>query len=651
MHDKKILLIGLEKVFAGTLTVALRERGAEVDCLGGETIDLPGGAYDVLLIDVVADLALIKRLKSVSPDTWAVIMADTATVPSPADIIRLGGDDYFMKSRDVGYLLLRLGHCLRYLTSRQEMLAQHDQLEKEIAAKNAAKEELRQRLIFYQTLMNAGSSPLYVVDINDFTVKWANRACYFHNDYEGRTCHQLTHGRDTPCNGANDPCTIAEIKKTGKSVVVEHTHIDDRGKETIVEVHSSPIFADDGKLIQVVENCIDITERTQLQSQLRHAQKMESIATMAAGIAHDFNNILTVILGFSDLAHSLLEDDNELKAYLLEVIKAGRRARALIAQILSFSRGKELAKQPVLLNPIVKETVKLLKASLPSTIELRFNIDPECGMVMAEPTQIHQVLMNLCSNAFQAMESEGGTLEINMERLTIDEKGVAAAPSLRPGVYICLRVIDNGPGMDPFTMDRIFEPYFTTKAQGQGGPGSGLGLSVAHGIINAHKGVIMVSSKLGQGSVFSIYLPEIAMEMETDQQVGLPVAGGGDEHIIFVDDEGSIAGLGKKILEKLGYKVTVFTDSIKALAAIKSAPDKFDILVSDLTMPHLTGLGLAREIKQADIKLPVIIISGYSLDRNLADEAAKYGVRAVLKKPFEYEGLAQSIREALTAAA
>ncbi len=650
MHDKKVLLIGLEKVFACTLIAAMRERGAEVDCLGDKTADLPGGAYDILLIDVAVDLALIKRVKTVNPNVWAVILADTATVPPLADIILLGGDDYFIKSRDVGYLLFRLDHCLQYLTGRQEMLVQHDQLEKEIVAKNAAKEELRQRLIFYQTLMNAGSSPLYVVDINDFTVKWANRACYFHNDYEGKTCYQLTHGRDTPCNGVNDPCTIAEIKKTGQSVIVEHTHIDAQGRETIVEVHSSPIFADNGKLIQVVENCIDITERTQLQGQLRHAQKMESIATMAAGIAHDFNNILTVILGFSDLAHSLLEDGSELKAYLLEVIKAGRRARALIAQIFSFSRGKELAKQPVFLNPIVKETVKLLKASLPSTIELRFNVDSECGMVMAEPTQIHQVLMNLCNNAFQAMESEVGRMEINMERLTLDEKG-AAAPGLRPGAYICLRVIDNGLGMDPFTMDRIFEPYFTTKAQGPGGPGSGLGLSVAHGIISAHKGVITVSSKLGQGSVFSIYLPEIVMETETDQPVGLPVTGGGDEHIIFVDDEGSIAGLGKKILEKLGYKVTVFTDSRKALAAIKSAPDKFDILVSDLTMPHLTGLGLAREIKQADIPLPVIIISGYNLGQELADEAAKYGVWVVLKKPFEYEDLAQSIRGALTATA
>ena len=525
------------------------------------------------------------------------------------------------------------------------MLPQDDQLQTEIATKTATKEELRQRLKFYKTLINSIGQSIYVVDVDDFTVKWANRACPFYDNYQGKTCHELTHEKDFPCEGLEHPCAIHEIKKTGKPATVEHVHVNAQGENIIVEVHAFPIFDDNGKLVQIVEHCIDTSARQQLEKQLRHAQKMESIATLAAGISHDFNNILTVILGFSDLAHSLLEDDDEVQPYLLEVIKAGRRARELIAQILSFSREAELSKRPVLLNPIVKETVKLLRASLPTTIELRFNIDPACGMVIAEPTQIHQVLMNICSNAFQAMELQGGVLEVDMERLSLDGAGaMELGHDLQPGEYVLLRVSDTGIGMDSVTIDRIFEPYFSTKAQGQG---SGLGLSVAHGIIASHGGEILVSSEPGKGTVFSIYLPEIARDVEQEGKDKLPILPRGSEHIVFVDDENSIASLGGKLLERLGYRVTVFTDSLQALAAIRSSPEKFDLLISDFTMPGMTGLGLAEKIKQGGIKLPVIIISGYNMTPNLLEKADELDVQAVLKKPFDEAHLSKAIREAL----
>ncbi len=646
MSDEKILLIGLEIIFADALTVALRERGVAADvCIGAEAPGMVGQGYWLLLIDATADLDTIAKLKLLCPDIVVIILADAETLPPPTEIIRLGGDDYFIKSCDIEHLLFRIDSCLQHITTRKKILVQDDQLQTETATKTAAKEELRQCLKFYKTLIDSIGQSLYVVDVDDFTVKLANRACPFYDNYQGKTCHELTHEKDSPCDGLEHPCTILEIKKTGKPVTVEHVHVNAKGENIIVEVHAFPIFDDNGKLVQVVEHCIDTSERHQLQKQLRHAQKMESIATMAAGISHDFNNILTVILGFSDLAHSLLEDDNEAQAYLLEVIKAGRRARDLISQILSFSREAELSKRPVLLNPIVKETLKLLRASLPSTIELRFNIDPACGRVMAEPAQIHQVLMNICSNAFQAMELQGGVLEVDMERLSLDGAEVMElGHDLHPGKYVLLRVSDTGIGMDSATIDRIFEPYFSTKAQGQG---SGLGLSVAHGIIAAHGGEILVSSEHGKGTVFSIYLPEIASDVEQDGKEKLPIWPRGSEHIVFVDDEGSIASLGRKILERLGYRVTVFTDSFKALAAIRSSSEKFDLLISDFTMPGMTGLGLVEKIKQGGIKLPVIIISGYSMTPILLEKADELGVQAVLKKPFEKSHLAKALREAL----
>ncbi len=642
MDNKKILLIGLDIIFADTLATALRDSGAKVDsCSDSNAMELISQDHDLLMIDATADLTLIKKAKSSKPHACAIILADMQTLPPPAEIIRLGAVDYFIKSCDLKHLLFRIERCLQFVESQEKLLAKNIQLEKEIATKEKVKDDMRHRLQFYQTMIDAIDQSLYVVDVKDYTVKMANKACSFYQNYNGQKCYELTHGSDTPCCGDGCECSIAEIKKTGKPVTIGHLHVNDKGEETTVEVHTFPIFDDDGELVQVVEYCADVSERTQLQKQLSHAQKMESIATMAAGISHDFNNILTVILGFSDLAYSLLADDNEVKPYLDEVLKAGRRARELVSQILTFSREAELTKQAVLLTPIVKETVKLLKASLPATIELSFDIDEECGMVMAEPTQIHQVLMNICSNAFQAMVKDGGKLEINMDMVYLDEgKSIQGLPV---GSYVRLQVVDTGVGMDPVTMERIFEPYFSTKAQGAG---SGLGLSVAYGIIAAHNGEITVSSELGKGAVFSIYLPEFVESKSEPQSDVQPDFIGTGEHLIFVDDEDAIVSLGKKILERMGYKVTAFTSSIEALAAFKSA-DSFDLLLTDYTMPKMTGIDLISKIRQQGIDTPAILISGYNLTADILAKADELGVNSIIKKPFGYEVLAKAVKDAL----
>lgn len=488
-------------------------------------------------------------------------------------------------------------------------------------------------------MLDAVAHPFYLVDADNYQVLLANEASGFPADYKGMPCYKLTHNSDHPCSGSDHPCSIEECKRTKGPVVMEHVHTDTKGGDVIVEIHAYPLLNEQGEVSQVIEYCLDISDKRGLERQLRQAQKMESIATMAGGIAHDFNNILTVVLGFSDLAKSILPPEHEAVPYLEEVLKASRRARDLVAQILAFSRKGETYPQSIFLTPIVKESIKLLRATLPANITLKGSISPDCGKVLADPSQFHQVLMNICTNAFQAMEDNGGILSIFLNVVEIKPVELERMNALSPGTYVCVEVSDTGTGMNPLTMERIFEPYFTTKGQG-----SGLGLSVAYGIIKHLGGDIKVTSEQGVGSTFKIYLPEIIDDLET---VGNEILPGGNEHLIIVDDEATIINLARRMLKKLGYKVTAFTDSQQALDAVLARPDEFDLLLSDYMMPGLSGLALARQITEAGIELPVIIFSGYSLPKESMHGTEKLGVRNILKKPFDLRLLSTAIRDAL----
>ncbi len=503
--------------------------------------------------------------------------------------------------------------------------------------KNTAPEQAPQG--FLQKMLDAVSHPFYLVDASNYQVLLANEASGFPADYKGTPCYKLTHNSDHPCSGSDHPCSIEECKRTKGPVVMEHVHTDARGGEIIVEIHAYPLLDEQGEVSQVIEYCLDISDKRGLERQLRQAQKMESIATMAGGIAHDFNNILTVILGFSDLARSILPPEHEAVPYLEEVLKASRRARDLVAQILAFSRQGETCPQAIFLTPIVKESIKLLRATLPANIKLEANISPDCGKVLADPGQFHQVLMNICTNAFQAMEDSGGILSISQKVVKIKPVELEKMNALSPGTYVCLQVSDTGIGMNPLTVERIFEPYFTTKGQG-----SGLGLSVAYGIIKHFGGDIKVKSEQGLGSTFRIYLPEMLDDPEVIDDELLPK---GNEHLIIVDDEATIINLAQRMLEKLGYKVTAFTESQQALEAVLARPAEFDLLLSDYMMPGLSGLALARQITEAGIRLPVIIFSGYRLPKESMQGTEKLGVRDILKKPFDMRVLSASIRNAL----
>lgn len=386
----------------------------------------------------------------------------------------------------------------------------------------------------------------------------------------------------------------------------------------------------------------DATQRHEAEARIRQSQKLEAIGTLAGGIAHDFNNILAAILGYGELA---LEDSKQGTAVhdeLQQVIKAGNRARELIKQILTLSRQTTMETSPQRIQVIVKEVLKLLRATIPTTIEIRQNIDNDCDPVLADPTQIHQILMNLCTNAFHAMEQTGGVLEVALQRIDLAETDERRMPELKPGRYVQLDVIDTGPGMIKDVMDHIFEPYYTTKPLGKG---SGLGLAVVHGIVESHGGKIGCKSEPGSGTVFSVFLPVVEMTFETGYEKK-PVLPTGNERILFVDDEESLALLGKKKLEPLGYTVFPVTSSTQALQMVQDSPQGYDLVITDQTMPRMSGEILAQKLFAIRPDIPVILCTGFS--SVITEELAKsIGIKAFLIKPVDNQVLAETIRKVL----
>ena len=392
----------------------------------------------------------------------------------------------------------------------------------------------------------------------------------------------------------------------------------------------------------------DITERKQneeerekLRNQLVQSQKMESIATLAGGIAHDFNNILSSIIGFTELTLDDVEKGSVIEENLQEVYAAGKRARDLIRQFLTFARQSEEELKPIQIDATVKEVLKFIRSSIPTTIEIKPNITSD-SLIMGNPTQVHQILMNCCANAAYAMEDEGGVLEVSLKDVIIGSTPTMSPVELKPGDYIELKISDTGVGIPPDILDSIFEPYFTTKAAGEG---TGLGLAVVHGIVESYGGKIMVDSRQGQGTLFTIYLPIIKKRYEHTvySAQALPT---GKERILFVDDEDQIANISSQILERLGYSVSTCTNSMEALELFRGKPDDFDLVITDMTMPKMTGDRLAVELMKIRSDIPVILCTGYS--KKISDETAlEIGIKALAYKPIAKADLAKTIRNVL----
>ena len=390
-----------------------------------------------------------------------------------------------------------------------------------------------------------------------------------------------------------------------------------------------------------------VEERTQelakYERQLQQVLKIQAIGTLAGGVAHDFNNILFPIVGYTELTMDEIPEDSVAHKNLEEILKAANRAKDLVQQILTFSRQSGQERKPVKVQSVIKEALKLLRASIPASIDIIDKVNDDCHPVMGDATQIHQVIMNLGTNAYQAMQEKGGKLEVKLSEVDVGYDKTIKKIGMQPGRHLQLLVTDEGCGMDAAVLDRIFEPYYTTKEQGKG---TGLGLSVIHGIVKNHRGDITVTSSPGKGTTFKVYLPiiedgDIAAEFEPDNG-----AAKGNERILLVDDEEQIVSMEQQMLENLGYEVTARTDSTEALREFSEKPQNFDLVITDMTMPHITGDELAKKLLDIKPDIPVILCTGFNEDIT-EEKALAMGIQKFIMKPVIQNDLASTIRTVL----
>ncbi len=414
------------------------------------------------------------------------------------------------------------------------------------------------------------------------------------------------------------------------------------GQERIVQTVKTPVSDEKGNVTGLLGIFWDITEQKYLETQFQQSQKMESIGTLAGGIAHDFNNILSPIIGYSEIIIADTPKDSPVVTPLNQILKGALRARDLVKQILTFSRQTTQEIRPLKIQHILKEVLKLSRATLPTTIQIKQEIQNECGMVTADPTQVHQIVMNLVTNAFHAMEDTGGTLTVGLKEISLTPD-ILPELNITPGPYVCLTVADTGTGMTDETQQRLFEPYFTTKKKNKG---TGLGLAVVHGIVSTYGGAIVVASEPGKGTDIKVYIPKILSETSAIPENQHTAMQTGNERILLVDDERPITEMIEAMLERLGYRVTVRNSSTETLETFRAAPDNFDMVITDMTMPNMTGDKLALEIKKIRPDIHVIICTGFS-EKIREDNSSLFGIDYVLMKPIAMNALATAVRNVL----
>ncbi|MGD2269950.1 MAG: ATP-binding protein [Desulfobacterales bacterium] len=439
------------------------------------------------------------------------------------------------------------------------------------------------------------------------------------------------------------------LDKKRPTIIQEYEVVQQDGTPSWQEWTYRALFDENDRLIEYQAIGRDITvqkvareERNELERQLYQAQKIEAIGTLAGGIAHDFNNILSAVIGHSELAMLYLPKKTKARQNLKKILSSAYRARKLVNLIQTISLESEAEPKPVQIHMIVNEALKLLRASLPATIDIRPSIAVASDTVLCDPGHIHQVIMNLCTNALHAMRDSGGTLSIALNPEHIDARTAEKYADLHPGPYVKLTVSDTGQGMNQSTIDRIFDPYFTTKEMDIG---TGLGLAVVHGIVKSYGGKIQVFSESGKGTTFEMLLPRMVEDTgeEADEYIDLPQ---GHERILFIDDEEMLVDLSSEMLKKLGYRVESTTNPIRGVEIFRKRPDRFDLVITDMTMPQITGDELAVKLMKIKPDIPIILCTGYN-ERISEEKAKKLGIRAFQMKPLVMRELAAKIREVL----
>ena len=514
---------------------------------------------------------------------------------------------------------------------------------RDITERKRAEEQLKKSKEEWEKTFQAIGDIATIQDLNQRIILANRKACDIFSaqpdELEGKTCYELFQGTSEPCEGC-------PVLKCEMDFGVHTAEIENKKLHKTYLVSASPIFDKQGDLSRIVHFAKDITDQKKLEEQLRQAQKMEAIGTLASGIAHDFNNILTPILGYADMALETIPPDNPAFTDIQEVHKAGNRAKELVKQILTFSSQVEQQIQPLKIQYVIKEALRLLRASIPTTIEIKQHIDQGCVAVLATPTQIHQIVMNLCTNAYHAMRETGGVLGVSVNPIELGPHDLTTKVKLKEGLYIQLEVSDTGHGMDKIVLDRIFEPYYTTKGTQEG---TGLGLSVVHGIVKSLHGDIYVYSEPGAGTAFCIYFPVVneGAKEGAGAQVALPLPTG-EEHILVLDDEKVLVQVERQMLESLGYQVSAFTDCEEALKAFRTKPDSFDLIITDMAMPKITGVKLAQEVFVLRPDFPIILCTGF-IELITEEKAKALGISEFIMKPVIKRNLAKAVRKVLDA--
>jgi PAS domain S-box-containing protein len=514
---------------------------------------------------------------------------------------------------------------------------------RDVTYKKRMEEQLKQNIAWFEALFNATSDSVILIrpdgTILDLNTHAANRRHLGKKAMRGRNLFDFL----PPESAALRREAIARILRERTLVQYDEVRQDQHYRLRLF-----PILDEQGNVTQVASFSRDITEsmraeeeKKKLQAQLIQVQKIEALGTLAGGIAHDFNNILAAILGYAEMAREDAPEGSKACQHLDKVLDAGERATSLVKQILTYSRQNNTDRVPLYPAHIVKETIQLLRPSLPSTITIERQIDAT-RPILADPTQIQQILINLCVNAFHAMEQAGGVLEISLKDCQFSPQDLLHRPEIRPGDFVELTVRDSGTGIDTEVLGRIFDPYFTTKEVGKG---TGMGLSIVLGLVTSYGGFIICDSEAGQGAAFRVFFPACDLEA-AEESVSPPSPLSGQGHILFVDDEEMIADLGRTMLEHLGYQVTTLTSSVQALTLFQLHPDRFDAVITDQTMPGMTGGALAERLLQIRPEVPIILCTGYS---NLIteDKARSLGIKGFVMKPFSQQQLAELLRHVL----
>ncbi len=606
---------------------------------------------DMALIDVqmpdMDGIEMCRKLKA-SPRTRHIplilLTAHAATTSLKVTGLEAGADDFISKPVEGFELAARIRVMLRIKKAEDILRREKEGL---LLAVNERSQQLAKIEKRYQMLFDNANDAIIVRSFEGKILDVNQVAC----ERLGYTRKELLkmHMNDilTQENAQLLPERTRILREKG-NLIFESAH--KRRDGTVIPVESGCRLMEYDDTLIVMAISRDISERKQaekeknrLHAQLQQAQRHEAIGTLAGGIAHDFNNILFPIIGYTEMTMDDVPPDSLAYKNLLEVLKAANRATQLVQHILTFSRSTEEERKPLLLQVIIKEALKLISATIPKTIGIRQDIDNNCGPVLADPTQIHQIIMNLCTNAYHAMQEKGGELQVSLKEVRISSEDHIGNLHTRPGMYLRLMVSDTGCGMEPGVMKNIFDPYFSTKEPGKG---TGLGLAVVFGIVKSSGGEITVYSKPGIGSTFSVYLPRAsgtADERIPEESQTVPR---GTERILLVDDEQQIIKMEKKMLENLGYHVTAKAGSREALECFRQQPHAFDLIISDQAMPHMAGSRLAEMLMQIRPEIPIILCTGFS-ETFSAEDARRIGIREFLLKPLVKKDLARAIRRVL----